>query len=167
MTDSRQLTVVEGAHSHAWSPDGKHVSVVWSDDSRGMGVSIVDIGDDGAMTDVRELEIDPEYEIEPMWAPDGSQLAFELRKDGSIRVGVADPDRTGVRLFDPEMADAADLDLTWAPDGRTLVLGGVEDWLDPTCDCVRLAQQAWSIDVSTGEDTEISTPVHSWQRLAP
>ena len=29
------------------------------------------------------------------------------------------------------------------------------------------AEKSWSVDVTTGEVTEVRTPVDSWQRLAP
>ena len=53
----------------------------------------------------------------------------------------------------------------WSPDGRSLVFaekpavddaGNVGAW-----------GTVWSVDVATGAQTEVRTPVESWQRLAP
>lgn len=152
-----------------WSPNGKQLSFLSSG-----GISIADIAEDGAMTDVRQLGLDLDARTgpgsaqgpatDPKWSPDGSQLAFVLftipdRGRGETaaygsgytsRVGIADADGSGIRLVGPA---GRVTDFSWSPDGRSLIID-----VEP---------EAWSVDVATGEQTKVGTPVESWQRLAP
>ena len=52
---------------------------------------------------------------------------------------------------------------TWSPDGRR--------WSSPSTLGMEITPDAerrmWSVDVATGEQTEVQTPVAAWQRLAP
>ena len=52
---------------------------------------------------------------------------------------------------------------TWAPDGKTLLINEF-----PENESRRdAARKVWSIDVATGDHTEVGFPVANWQRLAP
>jgi len=144
-----------------WSPDGKHLAFESSGGPHGVGLSIADIDEDGAVTDVRFLDLDPDrtLEFDPVWSPDGSQLALLVAKDDVDRAGIIRVDGSGFRLVGPE--GHWSVDLTWSPDGRSLVLGERDG------NIVGPRGKVVSVDVATGEETEVRTPVDSWQRLAP
>jgi Tol biopolymer transport system component len=175
----RQLTIVNGASTMVWSPDGKYLAVVSYDGSHGMRVSMAEIEDAGAMTNLPPLMLDPWFtDSGPEWSPDGSQLAFELRTDSALRAGIVNPDGSGLRLIGPEVLDPGQpsgvqgrriydrqIDVTWAPDGRSVVLFE-HPWRDPTTPLGPDAR-VWSVDLATGEQTEVDMPVGDWQRLAP
>jgi len=150
-----------------WSPDGKHLSFLSSGADRGTVISIADIDEHGAMSDVRQLDPDPAsaLETDPTWSPDGSQLAFALWTSSALRAGIANADGSSFRLVGPEVSVHRAIDLTWAPDGRSLVI--FEHQIDVPDVPVGPSANVWSVDVATGEQTEVKTPVSSWQRLAP
>ena len=144
-------------------------------------VSIVDIDEDGALTDVRQVKLDPESAAvsAPSWSPDGSRLAVVMMRDAALRVAIVNEDGSGYLLVGPEVEDKQDvsrnwpdleqpaIDLTWAPDGRSLVifehrLASVLRQVGPLGPA-----KAWSVDADSGAQTEIDTPVHSWQQLSP
>jgi hypothetical protein len=65
----------------------------------------------------------------------------------------------------PEGSTIGSYDFVWSPDGRSLVFreapieapdGSVGPW-----------GKVWSVNVATGAQDEVKTPVESWQRLAP
>ncbi len=151
----------------AWSPDGKHLSFM-SDGSlggiTGWQINVADIDADGSLTELHRLDLDPVSLDErlPIWSPDSSRLAF-LQEIGSRRqVGIFNADGSGYRLLGPEVSSLRILDYTWSPDGRSLVITEL-----PEQESRREAERKmWSVDVATGAQTEIQTPVASWQRLA-
>jgi len=180
MTDLRELTIVPGAQELVWSPDGMHLGIVSSD----RNVSIASMDEDGSMTELRQLDADVEWTPDrlPTWSPDGSRLAFPLRTDSELRAAIVNADGSGLRLVGPEVLDPGHrptgpdvapgaviyekaFDLTWAPDGRSLVIFE-HPWNDPDGP-VGPDAHVWSVDVATGEVTEVQTPVETWQRLAP
>ena len=176
-----------------WSPDGTHLSLIRTDD--GAKLRVADIDADGVLTGVRQLTLDPgsTVKLDPTWSPDGSRLSYLLVQDSSARVAIVDADGSHHRLVGPTLAYRRVLDftapdwildtdglyhdndgsvrplwktsapdLTWAPDGRSLVVTG--DALD---DDSGTQIKSWLVDVAAGEQTEVQTPVESWQRLAP
>jgi Tol biopolymer transport system component len=158
-----------------WSPNGKQLSFLSPD-----GITIADIAEDGAVTDVRQLKLDLDPDStpasDPKWSPDGSQLALAVRMaftlpDGTrpigtcctIRVAIADADGSGLRLvgradWTSSSPGRAIADFAWSPDGRSLFMASHAE---------TRPMEAWSVDVATGEQTKVGTPVESWQRLAP
>ena len=152
----------------AWSPDGKHLSFM-SDGSlggiTGWQINVADIDAEGSLTELHRLDLDPVSLDErlPIWSPDSSRLAF-LQEIGSRRqVGIFNADGSGYRLLGPEVSSLRILDYAWSPDGRSLVITEL-----PEQESRREAERKmWSVDVATGAQTEIQTPVATWQRLAP
>jgi Tol biopolymer transport system component len=162
-----------------WSPDGMALAFTSGRGDDVGQVNIVDVDKDGAVTDVRQLTLDPGWAAvsAPTWSPDGSRLAVVMMRDRALRAAIVDADGSGYRLVGPEVDDLPDLsrnwpdlerpdiDLTWAPDGRTLVIFEHRP-RDRDVPVGPLAK-AWSVDADTGAQTEIDTPVHSWLRLTP
>jgi Tol biopolymer transport system component len=151
-----------------WSPDGSHLGFM-SDGSlggvTGWQINIADIDPEGDLTDLRRLKLDPDSTDEhlPVWSPDSSQLAFLHEKDYKRQVGIFNADGSGYRLLGPAVSDLRILGYTWSPDGKTLVITEVPDQVARR----EAERKMWSVDVATGTQTEIETPVASWQRLAP
>ncbi|MEA2576496.1 MAG: TolB protein [Chloroflexota bacterium] len=172
-----------------WSPDGTHLSISRADD--GAKLSIADIDADGALAGVRRLTLDPGLTVDPTWSPDGSRLAYLLVQSSAARVAIVDADGSGHRLVGPTLAyqpvleftaplwvldtdgyfghtdrsvrplwPTSATDVTWSPDGRSVVVTG--DTL-----ISRRPPKSWLVDVATGEQTEVHTPVASWQRSVP
>jgi Tol biopolymer transport system component len=169
-TNLRPLPINSGGtYGMDWSPDGKHLSFV-SNGPAGIGqVSIADIDEDGELTAVRPLRLDPESSDEtwPKWSPDGSQLAVIVTRHGREHIGVVNPDGSGYRNVWPNVLNQVTTeDYSWSPDGRSLIISEPpETNLDG--EIVGPADTSWMLDVATGELTEVQHPVGSWQRLAP
>jgi Tol biopolymer transport system component len=150
-----------------WSPDGNHLSYMSAgvDGVRGWQINIADIDADGTMTELRPLRLDPDssHERNPVWSPDGTQLAFLLEKSATRQVGVFNADGSGYRVLGPDTLMLNILSYTWSPDGRTLLISEFPDE-----EAEREAnRRMWSVDVASGAQTEVETPVATWQRLAP
>jgi Tol biopolymer transport system component len=150
-----------------WSPDGKHLSFMSAgvDGVSGWQINIADIDADGNLTALRPLKLDPDSTDErgPSWSPDGSKIAFLHENYFKRQVGIFNADGTGFRLIGPETSGSNILAYGWSPDGKTLLITEFPDY-EPAREALR---KMWSIDVVTGEQTEIQVPVASWQRLAP
>ena len=151
-----------------WSPDGIHLGFMSNGSLGGVTgwqINIADIDPEGDLSDLRRLKLDPDSTDEhlPVWSPDSSQLAFLHEKDYKRQVGIFNADGSGYRLVGPAVSDLRILGYTWSPDGKTLVITEVPDQ-----EARREAERKmWSVDVATGAQAEIQTPVASWQRLAP
>jgi Tol biopolymer transport system component len=151
-----------------WSPDGKHLSFMSAGElsgTTGWQINVADIGADGTVTQLHPLKIDPEadYEYYPSWSPDSTKLAYMREKDLRRQIGIANADGTGLRLVGPETIHPNIVSATWSPDGKTLLITEVPDF-EPLREKNR---KMWSVDVATGEYTEVPNPVASWQRNAP
>ncbi len=170
VTDQRRLPIedTEYVDGLQWSPDGKHLSVVSVGPDETRQINIVELDADGRMTGFARLDLDVEFGPRasyPTWSPDSRGLAFVLRKDAALRVGIADPDGSGYRLVGPEVYDQRSVDLTWAPDGQSLVV--FEHPVAVRDVPVGPYAKAWAVDVASGEQTEVQTPAQTWQRLEP
>ncbi len=155
-----------------WSPDGKHLAFGSAGFQDGdFGVSIADIDEDGELTALRRLRLDPESykEASPKWSPDGSQLAVMQTNGSREQIGVVDADGSGFRIVWPDVTHLGSSDeYFWSPDGRSLVITEVITEEDPDSgQFVRRAGRTWILDVASGQQAEVDPPVQSWQRLAP
>jgi Tol biopolymer transport system component len=150
-----------------WSPNGEHLAWMSAgvDGVTGWQINIADIDAAGNLTDLRPLKLDRDSSDErnPGWSPDSTKLSFMQEKDGKRQIGIFNADGTGYRLVGPETSASQILGATWSPDGKTLLITEFPDF-EPAREELR---KVWSVDVATGEQTEVPNPVSSWQRTAP
>jgi len=153
-----------------WSPDGKHLSFMSAGEVLGTELrwqsAIADIDANGEMTDLRplRLDFDSTAERQPAWSPDSSRLALLIDQLPNRQVGIVNADGSGYQLVGPQTSASKNiLGYNWSPDGKTLVITEFPDE-----EASREAERKiWSVDVATGEQTEIQNPVATWQRNAP
>jgi Tol biopolymer transport system component len=157
------------AHGVAWSPDGTRLSFLSTGGTTDGVPTIADIDADGDLTGSHVASLDPGSSARsaPQWSSDGSHLAALLQDGAGLRVGIFEPDGSGLRVVGPAVGGGWDADLAWSPDGRSVAITGSVLGLDPVAQVMRWAEKTWSVDVATGEQTEVRTPVESWQRSAP
>jgi serine/threonine protein kinase len=115
------LTTLSGEEFDAtFSPDGDQVAFSWKDtvqDTSDIYVTLV------GSSDVRRLTSDPLRDVNPVWAPDGRQIAFlRERPDGSSIQLVSAVGGADRKLSDFKGADS----LAWSPDGQWLATGRSE-----------------------------------------
>ena len=149
----------------AWSPNGEHLSYMSAgvDGVSGWQLNIADIDADGALTELHPLKIDPgsSDERNPSWSPDSTKIAFLVDKDFKRQVAIANADGSGYEVLGPETTTSNILGFTWSPDGKNLLITQF-----PEAESQREAERKmWSVDVATGEYTEVLNPVASWQRI--
>ena len=61
------------------------------------------------------------FQIEPAWSPDGGQIAFASRREGSVDIFVMNADGTNTQRLTSTKLD--DEHPTWSPDGKRIAFG--------------------------------------------
>src|SRR5581483_11327205 len=114
----------------AWSPDGKRIVFVEHNDNgktmKPLGAyALFAVGADGA--DLRRLTGWTQQKIgRPDWSPDGSRIVYAVHRGGGSSAGdvlTIAPDGSGAGRLADVAAGASDV--SYAPDGRSIVLGGL------------------------------------------
>lgn len=168
-TNVRQLPIESSGlvdfEGLAWSPDGNHLSFMSAGRLAGTTlrwqIGIADIGADGTMTDQRYLRLDESSfaEMLPAWSPDSTQISFILETAGRRQIAIAPADGSApARPVGPQTHGENGMTHMWSPDGRTVTISVLPSVDEPTF---------WSVDVATGQATELENPSQAWQRLAP
>ncbi len=149
-------TVIENqmGSAVAWHPDSRTVAladIIMQDQAWSVAMERVDV-ESGESTRLSEsISMD---DNNPVWSPDGSQLAFG-RKESQTAMGrqiwVMDADGSNARALtdDPDIHHG---NMTWSPDGQSIVYQRFnlkELYAEPS---------VWVLDVETGEVTEIAFP---------
>jgi Tol biopolymer transport system component len=151
----------------AWSPDGSRISYMSDGAKAGMGwqMHVVEIDATGEVVADHPLHLAPDStgEMLPVWSPDASRIAFILERDGQRQIAIAEPvDGAAVTPIGPSTpASTSGIGHGWSPDGRTVLITLLPEG-EP--------QTFWSVDVATGDLTQIAEPIvelPTWQRLAP
>ena len=169
-TNVRRLpTAVQPEDGLSWSPDGTRLAFL----SREQGedparIDIADIDTDGAMTGSHQLPLGEGMwaDSTPTWSPDGRSIALLLRAPSSEQVGIVATGGSGYQLVGPTFPFGS-ANFVWAPDGRSIVVTGDANRQDPDTGIYRWVPTSWSVDVVTGDATEVATPVETWQQLTP
>ncbi len=117
-SDSRRISNIAGSYCYpAWSPDGQ---MVLYELSGVLGVMRVD----GRPIDgVLQKQLGPG--TDPVWSPDGSQIAFARYVDDNFEVFIADAN--GGNELRLTKNPAADVNPTWSPDGTTIAFASFRD----------------------------------------
>ena len=112
-TDAR--TLIAGALSSAFSPDGRRIAFVCAGDNFSSDVCTMNTGGSG----VANVTTTPTDEEDPAWSPDGARIAFV--RSGNLYA--ANEDGTGARqLTEGTVRNrGGDNEPTWSPDGSKIV----------------------------------------------
>jgi Tol biopolymer transport system component/DNA-binding winged helix-turn-helix (wHTH) protein len=121
------LTSYAGEQSQpAFSPDGKRVAFVWTEENESAGkIYIKQLGSE-ALVRLTNL---PEEEYSPVWSPDGRQIAFLARSDSDRGIYVV-PSLGGPprKIYTPRATVHWEQGaLSWSPDGKSLLFPDIAD----------------------------------------
>jgi len=123
LTDSRADDPGFAATEPAWSPDGTRIAftrTITQPGNQPLDEEIYVMSADG--TDLTRLTHNPATtvlanDLSPAWSPDGTQIVFSSRREGSYGVHVMNADGTGLR----RVAEAPQASFpAWSPDGERL-----------------------------------------------
>jgi TolB protein len=124
------LGVLFEDHRAVWSPDGKHLAFVRTDDSTNpVRRAIFTVAIDGTnLVQVTPWKLDAN---EPDWSPDGARIAFSspgesLQPGREQNIFTIHPDGTGLKQLTAHLEAAPDgaqgtFDPSWSPDGTKLI----------------------------------------------
>jgi len=120
-TCAAQAEQVIYARQLALSPDGKQLAFCWAGD-------IWTVDHDGGAA--RRLTAHPANESNPLWSPDGKQIAFASDRHGSGCVFVMTAEGGDIRRL--TWSDRGETPTGWTPDGAAVLLharkNGEVDW---------------------------------------
>jgi dipeptidyl aminopeptidase/acylaminoacyl peptidase len=151
-----------------WSPDGRSIAVVrlatpHSGDNDRATIQVVDV----ATGQMRGLTGRERYEGQPVFSPDGSQIAYWQPRDGDtgsvneihVAPSAGGTGRSITRALDRNVARSI-----WMPDGKTLLVGANDNtkvslWLQPLDGAARKLDlgpaspsSSFWVDVAVGKD---------------
>jgi Tol biopolymer transport system component len=61
---------------------------------------------------------DPDEDVDPAWSPDGKEIAWSSKREGTYNIYVANADGSAMKRL--TASDAADLSPRWSPDGKRI-----------------------------------------------
>ena len=122
---SGERTLATNLHDRTlpqWSPDGRSLVYTGTSGSDTKDVFVVDVETGRQLNFGRAGAADEN----PVWAPDGGEIAFESDRSGGRGIYAARVDGSGVRLLvDPSLAPR---DVSWQGSGLTVTLGTSGLW---------------------------------------
>jgi TolB protein len=117
----RNLTKGGGLnYDPAWSPDGRQIAFASerTDDSTGDYDDHYEIYVRGRDAEVAKLTHNDSDDLEPVWSPDGTMIAFMSKRDGNWEIYAMKADGSAQRNLSDNPAD--DEQPAWSPDGRKI-----------------------------------------------
>lgn len=134
------------------SPDGTRVAYAASVGESDLDLIIVDL-ESGESTTVTEGS---DLDNQPVWSPDGEQIAFISNRDGSFGIFIMDADGSNIRRVANLPSQAFSPLGGWSPDGSRIVYGAETQSGDRAIQVV---------DVESGEIESLTT--HAGEEANP
>jgi Tol biopolymer transport system component len=131
------------------SPDGTQLAYWGSDDVTRDGGSIYVLPLDGSAAPTQITDVGPGIDADPIWSPDGSQLAFRREVgDGERRVMLMGTDGSDVRQLTD--GPGLDQDPAWSPDGARIAFKS-----DRPPAVGPVGEHVWIVDGTGGDPTQL------------
>ena len=153
------LTTYPGIAQHpSLSPDGSQVAFSWNGPDEGnfdIYVKTAAAGTAGAVPPLR-LTTDPADDIDPVWSPDGSSIAFlrKINPENQFKVllipALGGPERELADVSIPETGWLIAPYLAWMPDNQSLVITDQPSPEHPTA--------LYLLSTRTGEKQQLTFP---------
>jgi Tol biopolymer transport system component len=101
-----------------WSPDSRQIVLI-SSRHGGMKVHIMDVGDTGHGSNMRQLTTGDAEDDSPTWSPDGKKIAFVSIRAGVSQICVMNTDGSEERQL--TNGNAENIHPTWSPDSARIL----------------------------------------------
>ena len=124
----RNLTRGAGAnYDPAWSPDGRKIAFASerTDPETGKYDDHYEIYVRDRDGEVAKLTHNDSDDVEPVWSPDGTRIAFSSKRDGNWEIYAMNADGSTQRNLSNNMED--DEQPAWSPDGRKIAFNSNRD----------------------------------------
>ena len=105
------LTIREGGHGPAWSPDGRRIA--FATDRDGNREIYVMQADGSGQTNLTNR---PYYDDSPVWSPDGKEFAFDSSRDGHREICFIGVEGGNLRCHSAESRIGSNVKV-WSPTG--------------------------------------------------
>ncbi len=131
---SGKVRLTEQGNEPQWSPDG--TKLVYEQ----LGIRRINADGTG------DVQLDSNfYDAHPLWSPDGTRVLFSYRStSGSPRVGIMNPDGTGLSLL--TNTNLVDLEPRWSNDGTRITWSRL----------LPGPYQLWAMDVNGANQTNLT-----------
>ena len=110
------LTIREGGHGPAWSPDGRRIA--FATDRDGNREIYVMQADGSGQTNLTNR---PYYDDSPVWSPDGKEFAFDSSRDGHREICFIGVEGGNLRCHSAESRIGSNVKV-WSPTGRFIAV---------------------------------------------